>query len=76
MSAPKTNIEVQKKRHWGPLLGIAVVLLFAALITAWFMGWLAVTGDTPRDVNTQIDGRTGEVETETQIEDTPPVTGN
>jgi hypothetical protein len=67
MSAPKTNIEVQKKRHWGPLLGIAVVLIFAAIITAWFMGWLAVTGDEPRDVDTQIDGRTGEVET--QIED-------
>ena len=27
MSAPDTNIEKQQKRHYGPLLGIAAVLV-------------------------------------------------
>jgi hypothetical protein len=36
MSAPKTNLEKQKRRHWAPLLGMALVALFGvALIVYW-----------------------------------------
>ena len=31
MSAPDTNIEKQQKRHYGPLWGIAAVLVFVGL---------------------------------------------
>lgn len=38
MSAPRTNIETQKRRHRGPLIGMAVVVLFAlALIAYWLL---------------------------------------
>jgi hypothetical protein len=32
MSAPDTNIEKQKKRHAGPLIGITAGLVFACII--------------------------------------------
>lgn len=38
MSAPDTNIEKQKRRHRGPLIGMAVVVIFAlGLILFWLM---------------------------------------
>lgn len=39
MSAPETNITTQKKRHRGPLVGMAIGLLFVAgLIIFWPSG--------------------------------------
>jgi hypothetical protein len=32
MSAPQTNIETQKRRHWGPLFGIALAVLVGAVM--------------------------------------------
>jgi len=32
MSAPRTNIEKQKRRHWPALLGIAAALVVAVII--------------------------------------------
>ena len=32
MSAPRTNIEKQEKRHAGPLIGIAACIVFAIII--------------------------------------------
>lgn len=49
MSAPKTNLEKQKRRHWGPLLGIALALTVAALLFLWLLGYIADTG-TPEPV--------------------------
>ncbi len=46
MSSPKTNLEKQKRRHWGPLVGIAVALTVAAVLLLWLMGYIADT-DTP-----------------------------
>src|SRR5690606_26389935 len=38
MSAPQTNLEKQRRRHWAPLLGIVAVTLFAlAVIVYWLM---------------------------------------
>ncbi len=38
MSAPDTNIEKQKRRHLGPLIGMALVALFGvAMIFFWLM---------------------------------------
>jgi hypothetical protein len=38
MTAPDTNIEKQKRRHWGPLIGIGFVLAFAGLLFVGFFG--------------------------------------
>lgn len=36
MSAPHTNLETQKRRHRGPLIGMALVVIFGvALIVYW-----------------------------------------
>ncbi|MCC5988930.1 MAG: hypothetical protein JJT95_14715 [Pararhodobacter sp.] len=43
MSAPKTNLDKQKRRHWGPLTGIAVSL---AVVAALFFGYLYYLADT------------------------------
>lgn len=39
MSAPKTDIEKQKRRHRGPLVGIVAVAVIA------LAGWLFLTGN-------------------------------
>jgi hypothetical protein len=49
MSAPKTNLEKQKRRHWGPLVGIALALTVATLLFLWLVGNIADT-DTPEPV--------------------------
>lgn len=62
MSAPETNIERQKRRHWGPLVGIAVVLGFAAVITVWYLGVLAANGNDPTEPGVPADVSNGAVE--------------
>lgn len=37
MSAPQTNIEKQKRRHWAPLVGSALVAVFGVLMIIWWM---------------------------------------
>ncbi len=47
MSAPKTNIETQKSRHHGPLIGMFIVVVG---IVGLFIYWLldkAATADAP-----------------------------
>jgi cytoskeletal protein RodZ len=36
MSAPDTNIEKQKRRHWAPLLGSALVVVFGIAMLLWW----------------------------------------
>lgn len=38
MSASQTNIDTQKKRHFGPLIGISAVLIFAAAMLVVYLG--------------------------------------
>lgn len=38
MSAPQTNLEKQKRRHWAPLLGMALVTLFGVGIILYWLG--------------------------------------
>lgn len=38
MSAPRTNLEKQKRRHWGPLLGIGLVALFGVILLVLLTG--------------------------------------
>lgn len=47
MSAPRTDVEKQKKNHRFSLAGIAVVLCFVALILAGLMYVTANRGNTP-----------------------------
>lgn len=55
MSAPETNITTQKRRHWGPLIGMAVGLLFVAgLIVFWPYGD-STAGVTPAGFEAAIE---------------------
>lgn len=47
MSASNTNLDKQVRRHRGPLFGIAMVLIFAAVLFAGFMVWTAYASDNP-----------------------------
>jgi cytoskeletal protein RodZ len=38
MSAPNTNLEKQRRRHRGPLIGIVLVILFVGVILVWWLG--------------------------------------
>ncbi len=46
MSAPETNVETQKKRHRGPLVGILAAVLLVAAVFVAFLAWTADDVDT------------------------------
>ncbi len=56
MSAPNTNIDKQKRRHRGPLIGMALVVIFALALTVFWLLDEAATADNPQGGNAQIDG--------------------
>jgi hypothetical protein len=41
MAPHDTNIEREKKRHAGPLIGLAVIVILALLGLIWLFGWVA-----------------------------------
>jgi len=45
MSAPQTNVERQKRRHKGPIVGISAGLAFVVLLVLGY-GWLSGSSDT------------------------------
>ncbi|SED49900.1 hypothetical protein [Rhodobacter sp. 24-YEA-8] len=45
MSAPHTNLEKQRKRHWAPLLGIAAATLFGVLLIVYWIAEEVVEAD-------------------------------
>ncbi len=59
MSAPKTDIDKQEKRHRGPLRGMAIVVVFTLILLAGLMFWTSGNGNDPEGADTQIDGSTG-----------------
>jgi len=59
MSASKTNLEKQIRRHAGPLIGIALALIVASGL---FLGYLAYEADTDEAApaaQEQIEGTNG-----------------
>ncbi len=72
MSAPRTNIETQQRRHRGPIVGMIAVVIFAVgLLFLLFMN--TARQGTPPDSNApQIDGRTGEPTTPDPGDPTAP----
>lgn len=49
MSAPDTTLAKQKRRHWGPLLGMALAIIVIALLLVWVLG-----GDNPEGTTTDV----------------------
>jgi len=63
MSAPKTNLETQKKRHRGPLIGMALAVGFGvALVLYWILDESAPAdngagpGETSLEQGTSVEG--------------------
>ena len=59
MSAPQTNLETQKRRHRGPLIGMIVVVAFALIGLFFLMMNTAEEGTPVESEQGSIDGRTG-----------------
>ncbi|MCE6961664.1 hypothetical protein LAZ40_21770 [Cereibacter sphaeroides] len=75
MSASENNLEKQKRRHRGPLIGIIVVVVFALGLLLWWVTYEVAEGEAPRGSGAQVDGRTGEIEDRSQsgsVEGTSP----
>ncbi|WP_102107771.1 hypothetical protein [Oceaniglobus roseus] len=60
MSAPNTDPEKQAKRHKPALLGMTAVVIYALILLAALIIWLAWRGNTPEEEGAMIDARTGE----------------
>ncbi|MFN4153178.1 MAG: hypothetical protein ACK4HF_00860 [Paracoccaceae bacterium] len=71
MSAPQTNIEKQKRRHRGPLVGMVVVVCAVIIGFVWWLGYEAAESDPAQGSQTQIDGRSGEPTTAPATDATP-----
>lgn len=54
MSAPKTNIETQARRHSVALGGIAAVCAFALVLLGGFYVWTTFNGEDPEGAEVQI----------------------
>jgi cytoskeletal protein RodZ len=57
MSAPKTNLEKEEKRHRPALLGIKASLIYAAILLAALLIWLAARGDEPGEESARLEMR-------------------
>lgn len=47
MSAPQTDPEKQARRHWAPLIGMALAALFGVLLISWWIGEEVAISDPP-----------------------------
>lgn len=54
MSPPDTNLEKQKRRHRGPLIGMAVVTILAIVLILYWIGELFVTAPGPEGAEEEI----------------------
>ena len=45
MSAPDTNLPEQERQHRGPLAGIRLALIFAAVLLVLFLGYVFAMSD-------------------------------
>ena len=69
MSQPEDDLQSQKRRHKGPLIGMAAVLIFAAGLFVWWLTYEVAESDPPEGSDVQIDGRTGEPVVEDTLEE-------
>lgn len=53
MSAPKTDLEKQEKRHRTPLVGIAASVIFAAIALVVLLVFLFARGNEPGETGTE-----------------------
>ena len=70
MSAPDTNVKRQARRHRPPLIGIALVVGFAAIAMFIWLAWEASEGNTPGEDSVVTD--TEDVAPGVAIEETAP----
>ncbi len=61
MSAPRTNIEKQKSRHKGPLIGMTIGVAFALVLLFGLAVYVVDRGQPPENTAPQIDSRSGDV---------------
>ena len=66
MSAPRTNIEKQERRHRGPLIGIAIVVVFALLTLLARAMFVSEEAGVPEGADEQVNTLTGEVDQQEQ----------
>lgn len=71
MSNTEPSLDRQRKRHAGPLIGMAVVVLFALGYLLWWIYYEVDAAPQPQGAEEQVDGRTGEV---TETEPVDPTT--
>lgn len=59
MSAPKTDLEKQKRQHAPALLGIRAILTYVAILLVAMVAWLVWNGNEPEGAAVQVDDFTG-----------------
>jgi hypothetical protein len=53
MSAPQTNLEKQRRRHWAPLLGTIAVTVFGVVLIVYWLFEEAAQSDPPSPAGTE-----------------------
>ncbi|MFE3836097.1 hypothetical protein [Pseudogemmobacter sonorensis] len=65
MSPPDTNIEIQKRRHRGPLLGIGAAVILVIIGFVWWLGG-EFGAQSPAEPATPSPAPVSEIEPETE----------
>ena len=66
MSAPKTDLEKQKRQHKAPLLGMRAVVLWALVLLALLVVFYVVRGNAPDAEGTPVENATGTAPNQTE----------
>ncbi len=73
MSAPKTNIDKQNRRHRGPLVGMWIAVgLVLLLFVIWLLWVFAFSEPNEEFIGDEVPGTQGEVETTAPTETIEP----
>ncbi len=64
MSASENNMARQKRRHRGPLIGMALAVVAVLIAFFFFLTGEVDEGTPPEGSSTTIDGRTGQPQPE------------
>lgn len=59
MSAPDKSLKKQKKRHWGPLVGMALAVAVAVGLLFWWLGQEVVVEPVSEEAPAELDETTG-----------------
>lgn len=75
MSAPRTNVEKQVRRHIGPLIGMAAVTVLVVVMFVLWLGYEAAETDQPAGATDEVGAPAPDAAVTPDVIETAPQSG-